>query len=103
VLLYPCTLDVEAEAAAMHFAAPPVSVEQLPQSPLLVVRAGRDATPNLNAKLDAFVAMARARGLPLTVREHVEGPHAFDILDDSARSREVIDAVIAFLAAAAPM
>ncbi len=96
-LVYPYTLDVAAEAAAMHFAAPPVTVEELPRVPLLVVRAGRDATPNLNAKLDAFVAAARARDLPVTVVEHAEGPHAFDIVDDTPRSREVIDEILAFL------
>lgn len=96
-LVYPYTLDVAAEAAAMHFAVPPVTVEELPRVPLLVVRAGRDTTPNLNAKLDAFVAAARARDLPVTLIEHVEGPHAFDIVDDSARSREIIDEILAFL------
>lgn len=99
VLLYPYTLDVAAEAAVMHFAAPAVTVEELPRVPMLVVKAGRDVTPNLNAKLDAFVAAARNRELPLRVAEHAEGPHAFDIVDDSARSRQVIDEILAFVQA----
>lgn len=97
VLLYPYTLDVAAEAAAMHFAAPPVTVDELPRVPVLVVRAGRDATPNLNAKLDAFVAAMRGRDLPVSLLEVTDGPHAFDIVDDSPRSREVIDEILAFL------
>jgi dienelactone hydrolase len=97
VLLYPYTLDVAAEAQAMHFAAPPVTVAELPQVALLVAKAGRDATPNLNAKLDAFVAAARARGVPVTLVEHAGGPHAFDIVDDSPRSHEVIAEILAFL------
>ncbi|MBV8762968.1 MAG: hypothetical protein JO257_37125 [Deltaproteobacteria bacterium] len=99
VLVYPYTLDVAAEASAMHFAAPPVTVDELPRVPMLVVKAGGDVTPNLNAKLDAFVAAARARELPVTVVEHTEGPHAFDIIDDTPRSREVIDAILAFMQA----
>src|SRR3569623_1461367 len=49
VLLYPYTLDMAGEAAAMHFAAPAGTVEELPRVPMLVVKAGRDTTPNLNA------------------------------------------------------
>lgn len=78
MLLYPYTLDVAAEAAVMHFAAPPVTVDELPRVPILVVRAGQDATPNLDAKLDAFVTAARARELPVSLLEHADGPHAFD-------------------------
>ena len=97
VLLYPYTLDVAGEAAAMHFAAPAVTVEELPRVPMLVVKAGRDTTPNLNAKLDAFVAAVRARDLPVSLVEHADGPHAFDIVDDTPRSREVIDEILAYL------
>jgi hypothetical protein len=97
VLLYPYTLDVAAEAAAMHFAAPPVTVDELPRVPILVVKAGRDATPNLNAKLDAFIAAVRASDRPVSLVEHAEGPHAFDIVDDSPRSREVVDEILAYL------
>jgi hypothetical protein len=96
VLLYPYTLDVAEQAAAMHFAAPPMTLDELPAIPLLVVRAGADTTPALNDRLDAFVAGARARGLPVEQIDH-PGAHAFDILDDSPRSREVIEEVLAFL------
>ena len=97
VLLYPYTLDCAAEAAAMQFAAPAVGIDELPRVPMLVVKAGRDATPNLNAKLDAFVAAVRERELPVSLVEHAEGPHAFDIIDDTPRSREIIDEILAYL------
>ena len=103
-LLYGYTLDLDgatdvAQAAArFHFAAPPVTLDELPREmPMLVVRAGRDAMPGLDPALQRFVAAARARQLPVTLIEHAEGPHAFDLADDSPRTREVIEEVLAFL------
>ncbi|MDY0061016.1 MAG: hypothetical protein RBU45_14490 [Myxococcota bacterium] len=92
--------EVSAAQAAFGFAAPALgrTVADLPADlPLLVARAGRDETPGLNAALDAFVAAALARNLPLTLLNHPTGPHAFDIFDDSAASRTVIRAIVAFL------
>jgi acetyl esterase/lipase len=47
--------------------------------------------------LQRFVAAARARQLPVTLIEHAEAPHAFDLEDDSPRTRAVIEEVLAFL------
>ena len=102
-LLYPYTLDVAAQAAAMHFAAPTVTIGELPRVPLLVVRAGRDTTPVLNERLDRFVIDARVAGVPIDLVEHADGPHAFDIVDASPKSREVIDQVLEFLRRALPI
>ena len=33
----------------------------------------------------------------LTLLDHAQGPHAFDVLDDSARTREIIEQTVAFL------
>ena len=103
-LLYGYLLDLDgatsvAEAAAQyHFAVPPVTLDELPRDlPMLVVRAGRDETPGLDATLQRFVAAARARQLPVTLIDHPEAPHAFDLIDDSPRTREVIEEVLAFL------
>jgi hypothetical protein len=100
-LLYGYFLDLEgtthvAQAAAQfRFAVPPVAVADLPRDvPLLVVRAGRDTTPGLNDTIERFVAAARDHRVTLV--EHTEGPHAFDMLDDTPRSREVIEEVLAF-------
>lgn len=103
-LLYGYMLDLDgathvAEAAArFHCAVPPVSLDELPPAmPMLVVRAGRDTTPGLNVTLDRFVAAARSRGMAVTLIEHAEAPHAFDLMDDTPASRAVIDEVLAFL------
>jgi hypothetical protein len=104
-LLYGYTLDLDgatavAEAATQfYFAAPPVSIDDLPRElPMLVVRAGRDVTPGLNATLDRFIAAAGARQLAVTVVDHADAPHSFDLVDDSPRTHEVIEQVLAFLA-----
>jgi dienelactone hydrolase len=103
-LLYGYTLDLDgativAEAAARFtFARPPVSIDELPRAvPLLVVRAGKDTTPGLDDNLVAFVAAARARALAITLIDHAEAPHAFDLVDDSPATHAVIDDVLAFL------
>ena len=102
-LLYGYALDLDgatevaAAAAQFHFATPPVGLDALPAAPLLVVRAGADATPGLVPSLDRFVAAARARGLPVTVIDHADAPHAFDLVDDSPRTRAVIEEVLGFL------
>jgi dienelactone hydrolase len=103
-LLYGYMMDLDgatnlAQAAArFHCAAPPVGLDDLPRAlPMLVVRAGRDEMPGLNENLERFVAAAAARGMAVTLVEHPEGPHAFDLVDDSPRTHEVIEEVLAFL------
>ncbi|MCC6996589.1 MAG: hypothetical protein IT370_18405 [Deltaproteobacteria bacterium] len=103
-LLYPVTIDVDGAtgvaelARQIHFALPALTLAELPRErPLLLVRAGRDTTPGLDPALLRFVAAARAHGLALTVLEHAEAPHAFDLLDDSPRTHELIDEVLGFL------
>jgi hypothetical protein len=87
-----------AQAAAMfRFANPAVALEQLPNIPMFIVRAGRDEMPGLNALIDRFVPAAIARGLPITLANHPTGPHSFDLLDDSATTRAVVQLLLAFL------
>ena len=64
--------------------------------PLLVARAGLD-NPWLNDGIDRFVQAALAKGATLDLLAHPRGRHAFDILDDDARSRQVIERTLAFL------
>jgi hypothetical protein len=74
------------------------SVDDLPPDvALLVVRAGRDAFPQVNPSIDAFVAHALRRNLPLTMINHHDAPHAFDLDDDGEASREVVEEMLAFL------
>jgi hypothetical protein len=65
--------------------------------PLFIARAGRDQTPHLNQALDAFVAKALERNLPITLANHPTGPHAFDVFDDSDTSCSVIRQILEFM------
>jgi hypothetical protein len=53
--------------------------------------------PRLNESIDGFMAAALARNLPVTFVNHAAAPHAFDLLDDSETSREMIRRILAFL------
>ncbi len=105
-LMYPWTLDLgDATAvaeAATHWgfvtAAAGTSVGDLPRDlPLFIVRAGRDEFPQLNETMDRFVAESLARNLPLTVVNHADAPHAFDLVHDSEATREIIRQVLRFM------
>jgi len=56
--------------------------------PLLVVKAGQDSS-DLNETIDPFVSEAKAHRIPLEYREHPDGQHGFDILNDDETSREI--------------
>ncbi len=64
--------------------------------PLLVARAGLDH-PWINGGIDRFAQQALATGATLDLLTHPHGRHGFDILDDDARSRQVIQRTIGFL------
>ncbi|HLK39286.1 MAG TPA: hypothetical protein VKU41_21145 [Polyangiaceae bacterium] len=100
VLLYGYMLDVPQAAEQFGIGVPARgrSVDDLPRElPLLVVRAGNDQTPSLNASLDAFVRAALERDLPLTLINQAGAPHSFDLFDDSAASHATIREVLRFL------
>jgi acetyl esterase/lipase len=65
--------------------------------PLFLARAGRDEMPRLNETFDRFVAAALAHNLPITLVNHPEGPHAFDLVHDSAMTRTVVSQLLSFL------
>lgn len=67
--------------------------------PLFVARAGRDAIPTLNTRLDAFIGSAIAANAPITLMNHPEGAHGFDTANDDERSREIIRAALEFMKA----
>jgi hypothetical protein len=104
---YGCLLDLDgatdvAEAARQFgFANPGAgrAVNDLRRDvPLLVIRAGRDQFPAMNASIDRFVAHALRENLPLTLINHAEGPHAYDLFDDSPASRAMVRHTLSFLA-----
>ncbi len=107
-LLYGFMLDLDgatgvADAArSFRFANPNAgaSLNDLKDDlPLLIVRAGQEQFPGLNDSIDRFFALAVARNRPITLVNHATGPHAFDLLDDSETSRQIIRQVLDFLQA----
>ncbi len=53
--------------------------------------------PNLNATIDRFAAKALELNFPLTIINHADGPHAFDLFDDSEGSRNAIRQILDFI------
>jgi hypothetical protein len=64
---------------------------------LFIARAGRDQFAGLNQRLDRFVAAAMHANLPVTIVNHPSAPHAFDLFDDTPRTRDIIRQMLAFL------
>jgi acetyl esterase/lipase len=64
--------------------------------PMLIARAGHDM-PQVNEPLKRFLDAALANGVTLELLNHPAGVHAFDILTDDARTREVIGRTLAFI------
>jgi dienelactone hydrolase len=65
-------------------------------APMLITKAGLDH-PALNATIDHFIKEASAKNVVLDFMTHPGGQHAFDILDDDARSREILKRTLEFL------
>jgi dienelactone hydrolase len=104
-LLYGYALDLDgatgvADAAKTFGFANPcagATPAQLPPNvPLLIVRAGADALPGLNASLDRTVAHALAANRPLELLNLPDAPHGFDVAVDSEEARDAIRRVLAF-------
>jgi dienelactone hydrolase len=101
---YPMDLDgatgVQQMSAQFGFvnATAELPFEALARLPTLIVRAGKDEVPGLNASLDPFIARCLDQNFPLTVINYADGVHAFDLSDDSPRSKQVIRQILNFLA-----
>jgi acetyl esterase/lipase len=65
-------------------------------APMLITRAGLDS-PELNATIDSFIKEASAKNVTLDFMTHPGGHHAFDVLDDVARSREIMKRTLEFM------
>lgn len=65
-------------------------------APMLIAKAGLDH-PALNASIDHFIREASMKNVALDFMTHPGGQHAFDVLDDVARSREIIQRTVEFL------
>lgn len=102
VLSNPFTFDYDgsvhvADAARMfRFAVPPMAA--LPAGkPIFVVRSGKDEMPGLNASLDRFAMLALSANHPITLVNHPDAPHSYDLYHDSAETRAILRQALAFL------
>jgi hypothetical protein len=63
--------------------------------PTLLVRAGLD-TPSLNRAIDALIARGLAANAPISVIGYGAGAHGFELVNDNALTREIVDHVLMF-------
>ncbi len=82
--------EVREFSATTHLAEP---VEKL--AAMFIIRAGIDH-PAINASIDSFIKEASAKNVTLDYMTHPGGHHAFDVLDDVARSHEIIKRTLVF-------
>ena len=100
VLLNPYLCDFDgathvADAArTFRFETPACAPAAVPQ---FLVRSGRDEMPGLTASFDRYVARALSLNHPITVVNHADAPHAFDLLHDSATTRGILRQALDFL------
>jgi acetyl esterase/lipase len=92
------TLDPEKEGAAGFSPITYLRKEGPRLPPMFIGRAGRDA-PSLNETVDRFIARALELNEMIEVMNHPGGHHGFDILDDDARSQEIIARALEFIRA----
>jgi len=87
-----------APAADLEAYSPITHLERLGASfpPTFIAKAGLDR-PGINDSIEAFVAQAEQLSVPVTLLTHPDGRHAFDVLDDDDRSREIIEAAVDFM------
>ena len=71
-----------------------VEVSKVP--PFFIARAGKDRV-FLNEALDEFISIANERNIPHTLMNHPFGEHGFDLFNDDAWTRKIIEATLAFL------
>ncbi len=104
-LLYGYTMDMDGSTTVADMsrqigfvnACVGKSVDDLPADvSILFVRAGRDQFPGLNAALDRVIERGLARNLPLSLINHAAGAHGFDLDEQTAISRGIVQHVLAF-------
>ena len=83
------------KAASLYYGMPN-SIGEIRQSlPIQIVRAGFD-TYSLNRKIDQFLTKALKEDISLDFINYLEGYHGFDILNDTPRSRQIMQQTIQF-------
>ena len=77
----------------------PMTRDFCPDTPLFIVRSGKDETPGLNAALDAFAARAVAENRPITLVNYPGAPHSFELSVDASETRRILHQGLDFLRA----
>jgi hypothetical protein len=104
-LLYPYSLDLDGAAGVAELSARFGFVNACAgrvlnnlrsDVPMFFARAGQDQFPHLNPSLDRLVAQGLGLNLPLTVVNYPAGVHAFDLMDPSEASRDMVKQALAF-------
>jgi dienelactone hydrolase len=83
------------KAAVIYYGSAPVTQFRL-DLPVLYVRAGLDRPP-VNESIASLAALAIAQNAPLTLINYAGGHHAFEMVDDSEATRQVIDETVVFV------
>lgn len=81
-------------AMAFYYGAPHGG-EAPSDTSFLLVRAGKD-NADLNARLGALAERAARSGSDVALIDYPQGHHAFDILDDAPRSRQILRRTAAY-------
>jgi len=80
-------------SAVYHLSSRPGEI-----APLFIARAGLDY-PSLNESIDRFVSEALTHNISISLMNHPQGEHGFDVRNHNARSREIIRATLEFMKA----
>lgn len=67
-----------------------------PLPPMLIARAGLEERPWLNPTIDQFVADGLRMNVDIDVLNHQSGHHAFEVVDDNDRSRDILARTLQF-------
>jgi len=88
---------VAAKKAACAVLTNPITKDFCPDTPLFVVRSGKDETHGLNTALDAFAARAIAENRPMTLVNYPDAPHSFELAMDGPETGRILRQGLDFL------
>jgi dienelactone hydrolase len=99
VVVYYPVLSVESLSEKMRKRFSPIpyfNKDAFTAIPIFFARAGLERAVYIKS-VDLFIQKALAANMELDVANHSQGHHGFDILDDNARSRQIIARTIEFI------
>jgi dienelactone hydrolase len=83
------------KAAVMYYGAANITQFRL-DLPVLYVRAGLDR-PSVNESIASLAGLAIAQNAPVTLLNYAGGHHAFEMVDDTDATRQVIEETLDFV------